>query len=369
MKEIVEPAKCCGCSACASACPKQCIAMTPDADGFQRPVIDQSVCIDCGLCQRVCPAIEAFPANEPATALGVKNRNEAVRAASTSGGIFTLLATKVIEQGGVVFGVVFDQTLTAHHTYTESVEGLEAMRKSKYVESRTGTSFADARAFLRQGRPVLISGTPCQIAGLRKFLGREYDGLLTLAVVCHGVPSPMVWQKYLATLPARPTEVNFRVKSRSWKKFTTSFDTSVSGFKDPYMNMFLADLCLRPSCYRCPAKGGRSGADITIGDFWGIDSIDPAFDDDRGTSLVIVHTPKGHQAIDAIASQTETKSYLYSSATECNTAVSRSVRKPYYRSLFMLLCRRAGFSTAFRTITSRALPVRLFRRLAASLPL
>ena len=197
MIDIKEKNNCCGCSACVQICPKQCISMAADNEGFLYPQVNSAICIDCGLCEKVCPVINQSAPREPLVVYAAKNNNEDIRLKSSSGGIFTLLAEKVIEEGGVVFGAKFDADWNVVHDYTETIEGLAAFRGSKYVQSIIGDNFKTAKQFLNNGRKVLFSGTPCQIAGLKKYLRKEYDNLLTVDVVCHGVPSPMVWRDYL----------------------------------------------------------------------------------------------------------------------------------------------------------------------------
>lgn len=197
MIRIDRPTDCCGCEACAQRCPKQCIAMHADAEGFLYPRINTAACIDCGLCEQVCPVLRPAAPRTPTAVYAAKNPDERIRMESSSGGVFTLLAERTIRAGGVVFGARFDEAWEVVHDSTETIEGLAAFRGSKYVQSRIGTSFARAEEFLKQGRQVLFTGTPCQIAGLNRFLRRSYDNLLTVDVVCHGVPSPLVWRRYL----------------------------------------------------------------------------------------------------------------------------------------------------------------------------
>lgn len=197
MIKIQNKQDCCGCAACVQRCPKRCISMKEDNEGFLYPVVDESVCIDCGLCEKVCPIInrpEKLPVKE---VLAVKNRNEAERMASSSGGVFIALAKKTIEKGGVVFGAVFDENWEVMHTYAETLDEVKPMMGSKYLQSRIGNSFRDAEKFLKEGREVLFTGTPCQVTALHNYLRKDYLNLLSVDFLCHGVPSPGVWRKYL----------------------------------------------------------------------------------------------------------------------------------------------------------------------------
>ena len=236
MVNIKEKKECCGCNACVQICPKQCITMFPDIEGFLYPQVDFNICIDCGLCIKVCPVINQDEPRLPLAVYAAKNKNEEIRLKSSSGGIFTLLAEKIIKEGGVVFGARFDENWEVIHAYTETIEGLEYFRGSKYVQSVIGDNLKKAKQFLEEGRKVLFSGTPCQIAGFKKYLRKKYENLLTVEVVCHGVPSPKVWRDYIeykrakrgtgknsvsSSLNELPvvTGICFRYKSNGWKKF------------------------------------------------------------------------------------------------------------------------------------------------------
>lgn len=239
MIEIKNKKDCCGCHACVSVCAKHCITMQTDSEGFLYPVVDKDSCTDCGLCEKVCPVIhQSAPVGPQATYIAI-NRDEGIRLQSSSGGIFSLLAEKIISEGGVVFGARFDENWDVVHAWTDTIEGIAPFRSSKYVQSRIGNTYREARAFLQQGRKVLFSGTPCQIAGLKKYLRKEYDNLLTVDFICHGVPSAGVWQRYLSelreelraergvgknTVPLSMDElpvitgISFRDKTNGWKK-------------------------------------------------------------------------------------------------------------------------------------------------------
>ena len=197
MIEIINKTDCCGCSACEQACPKRCISLLPDKEGFWYPQVEKSACIDCGLCEKVCPVLNSKPERKPLHVYAAINKNEEIRAKSASGGMFTLIAQRVIDEGGVVFGVKFDEHWNVVFGYTETIEGLEAFRRSKYVQAWVGESYKQAKSFLDTGRKVLFTGVPCQIAALLLFLRKPYDNLLTVDLLCEGVPSPKLWKRYL----------------------------------------------------------------------------------------------------------------------------------------------------------------------------
>lgn len=359
---------CCGCSACVSICPKKCINLKEDAEGFKYPVADAGSCIDCGLCEKVCPVINKDEERLPSRIYAVKHTDETVRLGSSSGGVFTYLAERIIDEGGVVFGARFNGQWEVVHDYAETKEGLESFRGSKYVQSNLGNSYAQAEEFLKSGRPVMFTGTPCQIAGLKKYLCKEYDGLLAVDVVCHGVPSPLAWRKYLAEVKCNDgsaiSGINFRDKSSGWKNYSLSIDftgeqsrTIRSKFaENEYMGAFLSNLSLRPICYNCPAKAGRSGADITLGDFWGIENVRPEMDDDRGVSLAFVYGEDICMSSELIAEEIP-----YEDAVRCNKCMTHSVKEPVNRKYFFSILSRSRFGRAYRSTSSSRLWDRIKR--------
>ena len=363
MIEIRDKKDCCGCSACVQKCPRQCISIIEDREGFLYPIVNKETCIDCGLCEKVCPILHQGKEQKPLNVYAAKNIDEEIRKQSSSGGIFTHLAEEVIKEGGVVFGVKFDEHWEVKHDFTETIDGLGAFRGSKYVQSRIEDNYQKAETFLKQGRKVLFCGTPCQVAGLKRFLCKEYDNLLTVDFVCHGVPSPSVWRSYLDETIARMCDKNsvssdpiskdnvyiesisFRNKCSGWKKFSfalTLSATTRNGVKNTvslsevfsdntFMKGFLANLYLRPSCYACPAKCGKSGSGITIGDLWGAPSIIGYNDDDIGTSLVLIN-----REVPFLKNNLSLwiKEIDYSSAFAYNSCIEKSVGEPKKRKLF-----------------------------------
>ena len=336
---------CCGCSACSQRCPKHCILMQMDGEGFLYPQVDSSKCVDCHLCEKVCPVINQYEARTPLNVYAAKNSDDEVRCQSSSGGIFTLLAEQTIKDGGVVFGACWDKDWKVKHDYVENISNLQKSRSSKYLQSVIGDSYLKTEQFLKTGRKVMFTGTPCQIAGLKHFLRKEYDNLLAVEVICHSVPSPGVWQQYLTTrLHALKWEksdirnISFRDKKTGWK--TNSFVienengnilTELSS-KNAFMRGFLADLYTRPSCHACPAKQLRSGSDITLGDFWGIESLKPEIDDDKGVSAIIVNSDKGKQVLHNI--NVELYEVSYNELTTRNPALVRSFQITSKRTEF-----------------------------------
>lgn len=282
--------------------------MVEDEEGFLYPKVDETKCVNCGLCEKVCPVLNQGESHEPLAVYAAKNPDDKVRMASSSGGIFTMLAERTVERGGVVFGACWNDDWEVVHDYTETKDGISKFRGSKYVQSRIGDCFKKAEAFLKSGREVLFSGTPCQIAGLTRFLRKEYDNLLKVECVCHGVPSPGLWKKYLleqTNIDGKTITdikcINFRDKGNGWKKYNVVIEyndnqRNISFHGENYWTRsFITNLNLRVSCFFCPSKCYESCADISLGDFWGIDKFFPEFDDDKGSTMILCHTDKGKE--------------------------------------------------------------------------
>lgn len=305
MIHITDKKNCCGCEACVQKCPKHCITMQVDSEGFLYPNVDETQCINCGLCEKVCPEINVHPSRDPFQVFVARANDNEILQKSSSGGIFTLLATKIISEKGVVFGAIFDKNWSVIHSYTEDVSELDSFRRSKYLQSNIGDTYKQVEKFLKLGRFVLFTGTPCQVKGLKLYIGKEYDNLLTVDFICHGVPSPAVWHMYLKAYAesiggsvSAINDINFRDKSSGWKNYSFTIDlnsaiVSEVYSRNLYMKMFLSDIILRPACYSCNAKNGQSNSDITIGDFWGIEQVFSDCKDDKGYSLVLINTEKG----------------------------------------------------------------------------
>ena len=368
MIEIIDKHSCCGCSSCVQKCPKKCISMYEDDEGFLYPVVDKEKCIDCGLCEIVCPCQNDSKKKRTnfLDIYAIKNKNEKIRMQSSSGGVFTLLAEEVIKKGGVVFGACFSDDWEVKHHYTESIEGLAAFRGSKYVQSYIGTSYQKVESFLKQGRIVMFTGTPCQVAALKRYLRREYDNLLTVDFICHGVPSPKIWRIYLnkAVTDYCDTQssltssckkclqsVEFRSKIKSWKNYRyrmvfskitkngkeIMFAYSSLFSENVYMRMFLSGLILRPSCYEYPSKAGKSGSDITIGDFWGVENVVPQFDDDKGISLLLMNNSRFMPLLSEVHSRFESLKLPVDIICKYNKSFLFSAKEPLERNRFFLL--------------------------------
>ena len=350
MLEIKDKKACCGCQACYEACPAKCISMVADEEGFLYPKVNRADCIDCQLCEKVCPELNHAPkpSDEPLACFAAISNDTEIRLKSSSGGVFTQLAQAILNKGGAVFGARFDDSFAVFHSFTETEEGLAPFRGSKYSQSDLRGAYAQVDRFLKENRPVLFTGTPCQTAGLRGFLrGKEADNLYLASIVCHGVPSPRVWKEYLESVSggAKPTEVNMRSKENGWSQYrivvrgkeqellnTRALDTS-------FMRAFLSNQTLRPSCYSCRFRG-KHGSDLTLGDYWGIEGIHPEMSDDKGTSLILVYTEKGRRLLEGL--NISMKESRYEDAVKGNPSIVSSENEPVDRFLFWRAFRKRG---------------------------
>ena len=304
MIDIKDKKDCCGCWACENVCPKSCISMVEDAEGFRYPQVDQDVCIDCHLCEKVCPIINVKPEEaKPQEGYLLQNKDPKVLAESTSGGAYTAIAKYVLKQGGVVFGAALNEKNEARHIYVESEEELWRFRNSKYVQSLIGDTFKQAKEFLKQGRFVLFSGTPCQMEGLVAYLRKPYVNLIVVDVVCRAVPSPKVLRKYLEYQSAnygRPLKnLKFRDKKFYGYKYSNmSFESERGSYHtgidtDPWLRSFFSGINVRPSCFACRFKKQYRVTDFTIWDCFEVYQYGKKLDNDKGVTKVLVHSEKG----------------------------------------------------------------------------
>lgn len=365
---------CTGCHACYSVCAKSAIEMKANDEGFLYPEIDKAKCVECGLCEKVCPALNPLKKeNEDTKAYAAVNKDEKIRLESSSGGIFTAIAEKVIGEGGVVFGAKFADDFSVVHSFTDTKEGLADFRGSKYLQSVIGESYKDCKKFLESGRKVLFTGTPCQVQGLKKYLGKEYENLFCMDIICHGVPSNKVWQNYIDFILQKNrkdrfelAKTSFRRKNEGWKKFSLSFtfrndsEYSETQMKGWWMLTFNRNIMMRSSCYDCPAKGNQIVSDITVGDFWGIEKYLQDFDD-NGTSIIFVNTQKGAKFLKQIERNLclqEIKDY---DAELYNTQLIKSIPINKKRAVFIKHCLQFGFESAYKKYVLDKLHIRMYK--------
>lgn len=302
--------ECTGCTACQSICPKGAIHMEANQEGFQYPIIDTEKCIQCGLCVKICEGRHSWASKDGVlNAYGVKAKKDADRKGSQSGGAFWVFAQDVIANGGVVYGVRLDEAFVARHARAATMEELAAFRGSKYVQSDVGDAFKRVKDDLKAGRTVLFSGTPCQVAGLRSYLNKDYINLITIDLVCHGVPSPLVWKEYLEYQKKKHhgqnlEQVEFRDMTQAWGRHCEKLVFGGIAYDfDVYASLFFSHLIIREECFRCKFANLNRVSDITIGDFWGIEDVDVSFKDELGVSSVLVNTQKGQDLFEHMQHQ------------------------------------------------------------------
>ena len=310
---------CCGCGACAARCPRSCVSMEPDACGFLRPTIDAAACVGCGACDAVCPVLNLPGDDKVEKALWARADDASLLDRSSSGGVFGLLARDALSRGGVVAGAAWaGGCRELGHVVVDREGELDRIMRSKYVQSSVGREvYEGVRDALRAGRPALFCGTACQVAGMHSYLGAlaGSDLFLSVDVICHGVPSPELWRRWLRYVEEREggetREVNFRSKTTGWLSFSVMYEyitekdrgvcRSSTVFRDDwYMKAFLNNASLRESCFSCPFKR-RCGSDVTLGDFWGVQRQHPEISTDGGVSAVLVNTQKGIDAISRVS--------------------------------------------------------------------
>lgn len=351
IKLIINIQNCCGCHACYSICPTNCISMKSDKLGFLYPVVDEDLCIHCGLCEKVCPVlVETADMDERPHSFGGHAMNRAIRSASSSGGAFHILAAKIISGGGVVVGAALTSDYrSTRHIMVESIEGLAFLHGSKYVQSKIGDIYKEVKRILITGRSVLFSGTPCQVEGLNLYLTKgktdvdmdtSYPNLITVEIICHGTPSPRLYERYIDEmenkLGNRINGVFFRdeiggvylvMRIETEKGITYRKDQA----EDMYYRMFLSDTCLRESCYQCPSRGLKKRADITLSDFWGAENVAPDLIDGRGLSLISVHTRKGSRLFAEVRKEMDGHEVDFNEAIKGNPTFYISHNRPKLR--------------------------------------
>lgn len=307
---ILSKEECCGCTACYASCPTKAIIMQPDSDeGFLYPLVDEKKCIDCGKCLKICKDVRLYHEEQKVYACWSKDDN--LRACSSSGGIFSLLAEKVLSNGGAVCAVGYSKDCKeCLHKIIRTSEELDDLRRAKFVQSKKYDVLLKVKQLLLDGTQVLFCGTPCEVGGLRQFLGKEYDNLITVDLICGCVSSPMVYRTYIEYLnnkyATNVISVNFKDKRAGWrgKAIAVKFDNGTEYYNsildDDYCVSFHSRYNIRPSCFHCKYRNLKRNADITLGDFWGVEKYNSSLDDNKGTSFVLVNTNKGDVLLNAI---------------------------------------------------------------------
>ena len=348
---LCNEALCTGCEACRNACDQGALRMEESAEGFLRPVVDAKRCTDCGACATACPVLNK-PALERMPSPGAYacwHADDQVRRRSSSGGAFSALAEAVLDAGGGVWGAAYDARLHVRHVEVREREGLDRLRRSKYVQSRIGDAFREVRGFLRTGGTALFVGAPCQVAGLHAFLGRDDERLVTCDFLCHGVPSPGVLARYVRWLEARSgaplTDLNFRDKRKGWEDPSSVAELEggrervLYGKENHFFNGFIENVFLRESCYACAFNGLPRWGDLTLGDFWGIGNHFPfphASQKAEGISLVLVNSARGQARLDRCADRLTRVERPLQEVVEGNAPLHTPSRRPASRDAFFL---------------------------------
>ena len=349
--------QCCGCSACAAACPVGAITMQTDSEGFNYPQIDSEKCIECGGCKSVCSFQNGYDRNSVLNAYALKHSDEAVRASSRSGGAFTLISDYVLDSGGSVYGAAFRDDFSVAHRRAVTKDERDLFKGSKYVQSEPEDAFLSVKKDLSDGKAVMYSGTGCQIGGLLSFLKKTKtptEKLYTVDVVCHGVPSNKVWLDFLDYTrrkynSERITRADFRDKSFGWAPHYESVWTDgTKRSSKEYAMLFYANHILRPSCYNCIYTNCERPSDFTLADFWGIDSVVPGFNDDKGVSLFLVNTEKGQALFDSVKQGCSLNKVDISRCTQPNPNLRRCTQRPDDREQFWELYNKKGFDKTLK---------------------
>lgn len=344
--------KCTGCGVCSVSCPTKSIWMMENEEGFRFPVIDKNTCIECHICEKKCPVLNDVVISSNTSAYAVKNKCNDVRRLSSSGGVFSVLAESILNDGGIVCAAKYDENFLVTHDICDSVDMLSTCRGAKYAQSQSERYFPDIKRKLDHGGAVMFVGTPCQVAALVSYLGKDYPKLYLVDMICHGVPSPKVWKKYLSERRRldgnnlNVEHVNFRSKSTGWSRYGYSVEISyqsgerysVCQSEDPFMKGFTSNLYLRKSCSQCKFKGIERCSDFTLGDYWGIWEQYPEFDDNNGVSVLLIHSEKGRIKWECIAHHFELKEVSVEEAVQFNPSAlensfPHSMRNEFFKRL------------------------------------
>ena len=375
MKCVCDINKCAGCSACKNICPKECISFVRNSDGFSIPFIDESKCINCELCKSVCPIINPVidDKREPIT-IAAYSKDEDSRRLSSSGGVFALLGNYIISSGGVVVGAAFDENMHLMHFICNKKADLVKLQGSKYIQSDLGDTFSTIKKMLEDNRLVLFTGTPCQIAGLRLFLKKDYQTLYTQDLLCHGVPSPLVWEKYIEMMEneenSKIVSADFRCKDSGWNSYSIKiiFDSGTIkrelAKNNKYFLSYMMGMCHRKSCEKCEFKHVHRVSDITLGDFWGIDDVLKEFNDKKGTSIVMIHSKKGEKLFNNVKNSLVFKKIRFEQGIIKNDSMIRSSKSSPLRNNFLKQISNLGFKKAFNKNCSNSITCKIKRKIA-----
>lgn len=371
MKIFESKNNCCGCSACEQICPKNAVKMEPDNEGFLYPVIDSSLCVECGACKNVCAFQNDYEKNKSQKAYAVKHKDFDTRMTSRSGGVFIAISDYILDKNGTVYGAAFDDDFSVCHIRTTNKSERDRLKGSKYVQSDVKDTFASVKNDLKNGMYVLFSGTACQVAGLKNYLkNTDTSKLYTCDLVCHGVPSPKIWKEYLShcekKYKGKVTNADFRDKTLGWKAHQEAIwiDNNKHILRE-YTYLFYENDIERPSCYNCKYTNLDRPADFTLADFWGIDRIVPNFSDNKGVSLLLINSDKGCELFNSINNEIDFVECDINKSIEPNPNLSRPTAKPKSREAFWIYYSKKGFEKTLKKYYKKIVIKRIKKRINA----
>lgn len=371
MEIVSTKADCTACQACFNICPVQAITMKTDSEGFLYPYINNDKCIQCKQCQRACPSLNEPKKQDCQASYGAYVTDLNKRMQSSSGGIFAETARYFLINNGVVCGAAFDEQLQLRHIIIDNIDDLNKICGTKYLQSNINNTFKQIEKLLKSNKLVLFSGTPCQVAGLKSFLQHDYDNLLCIDLICHGVPSQRLFSRYCAELSPdnKIIEMSFRDKTKGISNVNLKYickDGNVirEPYSDsPYINGFIDNYFNRPSCYQCKNKGLKRASDITLGDFWGVENEYPQFADKNGISAVLIHTDKGKYYFSQIQNTVNTVKTTYEQIAKKNICLTQSVCLEKTRNYFFSVWDKMSICDAI-SYTNKKIKGSITRRFA-----
>ena len=354
---------CTGCHACTVVCPRGCISMMPDDLGFLRPRIKEEDCISCGLCEKICEKTKALPVYAEQKIFAAKHKDSDIRSQSASGGVFTALSDIILEDGGVVVGSVYGEDMSVFHTFAYTAEERNRMRGSKYTYSLCNKeTLLSVKQLLDDGVTILFTGTPCQNAALKATLGKDYANLYLADILCHGICAPNIYHDFVSDLTKRDrvTNINFRYPTENWHAPTTLVTYEKKGARkgnseNAYFKIFVQNRVLRESCYECPYASFSRVSDITMGDFWGIESTHSEFDAPNGVSVITVNTQKGE---DLLSRAEKALTLLAVSPADCSHEQLNGLRPRVQDENFLADYKQKGYAYVAKKYTYKPFSLR-----------